>query len=305
MKIIKPNKAMTENKNLEYNTNTEELAFDIPDNAGIIDSRDIAKFYPQRKRNTNKGDYGSANIVAGSDRYIGAAALACAAALKSGCGYVKLTSTEKVRLALAAKYPQVIYLDECDLHSQSIAIGMGCGISGELYETIKFLTKNYAGTLIIDADGLNSIAKFGLDILRDSNCRIILTPHLKEFSRLTGKSMSEISQNPVREAQEFAKKFGVIVLLKGAATIITDGNKIQINTSGTTALAKGGSGDMLSGYMAGSAARGLSPFDAAVCSAHTMGISAEICSEQKTDYCATAHDILNNLHLAVKYLTGK
>ena len=294
---------MTEKKGLEYNINTE--FFDIPDNASIIDNLEIAKLYPKRKRNTNKGDYGSANIVAGSDKYIGAAALACAAALKSGCGYVKLTCTEKVKLALVAKYPQIIYLDECDLTSQAIAIGMGGGVSNELYDRIKILIKNYSGTLIIDADGLNSIARFGLDILRGGTCRIILTPHLKEFSRLTGKTMGALSQNPIKYAQEFAKKYNVILLLKGAASIITDGEKTAINTSGTTALAKGGSGDMLSGYIAGSAARGLSPFDAVICSAHTMGISAEISSRQKTDYCATAHDILNNLHLAVKYLTGK
>ena len=301
MKIID----MTEIKALEYIDYTKVFGFDIPDDASIIKSRDTAKFYPQRKRNTHKGDFGCANIVAGSDRYIGAAALACAAALKSGCGYVKLTTAEKVKLALAAKYPQVIYLDECDLNSQSIAIGMGCGVSSELYDKINFIAKNYSGTLIIDADGLNSIAKYGLDILKNSSCRIVVTPHLKEFSRLTEKEVSEISQNPVKSAQEFAKNYGVIVLLKGAASIITDGENTAINLSGTTALAKGGSGDMLSGYIAGSVARGLSPFDACICSAHTMGISAEISSAQKTDYCATAHDILNNLHLAVKHLTGK
>ncbi|MDE7440161.1 MAG: NAD(P)H-hydrate dehydratase [Clostridia bacterium] len=298
---------MTEKTADEYNINTEIFGFHIPsgENIRIIDSRDIAKFYPQRKRNTNKGDYGSANIVAGSDKYIGAAALAVEAALKSGCGYVKLTTTEKAKHALVVKYPQVIYLDDCDLTSQAIAIGMGCGVSSGLYDAIDFLTKNYSGTLIIDADGLNSAAKYGLDILKGSTCRIILTPHLKEFSRMTGKSVSEISQKPVNYAQEFARQFGVIMLLKGAASIITDGNEIAINISGTTALAKGGSGDMLSGYIAGSVARGLSPFDAAVCSAHTLGISAEISSQQKTDYCATARDILNNLHLAVKRLTGK
>lgn len=295
---------MTQNKDLEYNDNTTEFGFVVPENA-IINSRDIAKFYPQRKRNTNKGDYGSANIVAGSDKYIGAAALACSAALMSGCGYVKLTSVEKVKLALAVKYPQVIYLDDCDLKSQCIAIGMGCGVSDGLYDRIKFLVKNYSGTLLIDADGLNSIAKFGPHILKDGECCVILTPHLKEFSRLTGKSVNEILQNPVEFANKFAKEYGVIVLLKGAASIITDGENTAINTSGTTALAKGGSGDMLSGYIAGSVARGLPPFDACVCSAHTMGLSAEISSAQKTDYCATAHDILNNLHSAVKYLTER
>lgn len=295
---------MTEKTVNEYTDSTEEFGFDIPDGS-IIDSRDIAGFYPQRKRNTNKGDYGSANIIAGCDKYIGAAALAVEAALKSGCGYVKLTTAEKVKFALAVKFPQTIFLDKYDLKSQSIAIGMGCGVSRELYDTIAYLAKNYCGTLIIDADGLNSIAQYGLDIVKDSSCRIILTPHLKEFSRLIGKSVSEISESPVKTAQEFAKKFGVVLLLKGAASIITDGNRTAINTKGTTALAKGGSGDMLSGYIAGCAARGLLPFDAAVCSAHTMGISAEISSQQKTDYCATARDVLNNLHFAVKYLTGK
>lgn len=295
---------MTEKTANEYNNNTEVFGFDIPDGSIISDS-DVAAFFPQRKRNTNKGDYGSANIVAGSDKYIGAAALATEAALKSGCGYVKLTSTEKVKLALAVKYPQAIYLDDCDLNSQAIAIGMGCGVSKELYNRVNFLTQNYSGTLIIDADGLNSLSKYGLSIIKDSRCSIILTPHLKEFSRLTGKNLNEISRNPVHLAREFAKMYGIVLLLKGAASIITDGENTAINTSGSTALAKGGSGDMLSGYIAGSAARGLSPFAAAVCSAHTMGISAEISSEQKTDYCATAHDILKNIHLAVKRLTDK
>ncbi len=298
---------MTEKTFNEYTVNTEVFGFEIPDGetVRIIESGDIAKFYPERKRNTNKGDYGSANIVAGNDRYIGAPVLAVEAALKSGCGYVKLTSTEKIKYALAVKYPQVIYLEDCDLSAQAIAIGMGCGASRELYEKIKFLVKNYSGTLIIDADGLNSLSEFGLDILNYSLCRILLTPHLKEFSRMTGKSVKEILTNPIALSKQFAQEFGVTLLLKSSASIITDGDDTAINISGTTALAKGGSGDMLSGYIAGSVARGLSPFDAAVCSAYVMGTSAEISSQQKTDYCATARDILNNLHLVVKYLTGK
>lgn len=293
---------MTENSDKEYTVNTEVYGFDIREDC-VIRSRDIAKFFPIRKRNTNKGDYGSANIISGSDKYIGAAALAVGAALKSGCGYVKLTTTDKVKLALAAKYPQVIYLDECDLQSQAIVIGMGCGVSAELYDRIKFLVKNYSGTLIIDADGLNSIAKYGLDVIKGSSCRIILTPHLKEFSRLTGKSVSEISRAPVSLAQDFAKEFDVILLLKGAASIITDGDRTSINIRGTTALAKGGSGDMLSGFMCGTAARGVEPFDSACSAAFILGLSAEISSAEKTDYCTTAKDIIKNLHLAVKQLT--
>ena len=263
---------------------------------------EIKQFYPIRVRNSHKGTYGSANIIAGSDKYIGAAALAAEAALKSGCGYVKLTAPDKVRLALAAKYPQVIYLDEPDLASQTIAIGMGLGLKEEVYLTIKHLLSAYDKTLIIDADGLNALAKYGTDVLKTANCRVVLTPHVKEFSRLTGIDVKTIMDNPVNCALDFANEYKVTVLLKGADSIIADGARIAINKRGTTALAKAGSGDMLSGFMCGCAARGLEPFDAAVCASYTLGVSAEISSLQKTDYCATAKDILNNIHNAVNVI---
>ena len=182
---------------------------------------------------------------------------------------------------------------------------MGSGVSKELYEQIGNITQKFTGILIIDADGLNSIAQYGADVLFGSKCRIILTPHPKEFSRLLNKGIDEILEKPILKSEEFAKKYKVTLFLKGAFSIVTDGYETVIITRGSTALAKGGSGDMLSGYMAGSAARGLSAFDSAVCSAYTLGVSAEISSEQKTDYCATSQDILNNLHFAVKRLTGK
>lgn len=283
----------------------KDIDITCPDSgyAVIYDDGDIKPFYPKRKRNSNKGSYGTVNLIAGSSKYIGAAALCSEAALKSGCGYVKLTACDEVKYALAAKFPQIIYLEEEDLNSNSIAIGMGCGVSVGLYNKIKNLLANYTGTLIIDADGLNTISKFGIDILINKSCRVILTPHPKEFSRLTKFAVEEILSNPLKVAKDFAKKYGVILLLKGAASIITDGENTVINTKGSTALSKGGSGDMLSGFMGGCIARGLNPFDGAVCAAYTLGITAEEVSEQKTDYCATAKDIIKNIHHAVLRLT--
>lgn len=271
--------------------------------AKIFGNSDMKPYFAERKRNTHKGTYGTAIIVAGSDKYPGAAALACGAALKSGCGYVKLTTAEKVKYSLAPSFPQVIFSEDIDLNANSIALGMGCGASKELYEKIKLILKEYRGTFIIDADGLNALSEYGADILREKTCKVIITPHVKEFSRLTGLSVSEILADPAGTAQVFAKKYKVTVLLKGAASIITDGERTAINIRGTTALAKGGSGDMLSGYMCGLAARRLCTFDAAVCAAYTLGLSAEISSEEKTDYCATSEDIIKNLHFAVMRLT--
>ncbi|MDE5722212.1 MAG: NAD(P)H-hydrate dehydratase [Clostridia bacterium] len=269
----------------------------------IYSDLDIKKFYPERQRNSHKGTYGAANIIAGSDKYLGAAALAVSAALKSGCGYVKLTTGEKVKQSLAPVYPQVIYVDSEDLSANAIALGMGCGVSEELYAQIKRILKSYNGTLLIDADGLNALSEYGLDILREKSCNVILTPHVKEFSRLTGTSVGEILTDPVNAAKCFSKQYGVTLLLKGATSIICDGEKTALNIRGNSALSKGGSGDMLSGYMCGLLSRGLSPFDAAVCAAYTLGLSAEISAEKLTEYCATAEDIIKNLHFAVLRLT--
>lgn len=272
--------------------------------ASVCGDGDIAKFYPARRRNSHKGSYGSANLIVGSARYVGAAALAASAALQSGCGYVRLTTAQEVKAALAAAYPQVIYLSEPDFCSDCVAIGCGCGTSQELYALIKTALSGYGGKLIIDADGLNSLAEYGVAALKDKACRVLITPHVKEFSRLTGCSVAEILSDPVSKAQNFALKYGVTVLLKGAATVITDGVNTVINTRGTTALSKGGSGDLLCGLICGNAARGLSVFDAAVASSYALGVTAELCSREKTEYCVTADDLVKNFHKAVKCLTS-
>ena len=271
--------------------------------AFIYSDKDIKNFFPKRKRNTHKGTYGSACIAAGSDKYIGAAALACAAALKSGCGYIKLSTCERVASALAAKMPQVIFTDEADMTSDAAAVGMGWGISEEKYQYICNILKNYEKTLIIDADGLNTLSKYGVNVLKDKKCTVILTPHLKEFSRLSGYGADEIKSMPLKICRDFAKKYGVILLLKSASSILTDGENTVILHRGNSALAKGGSGDMLSGFMCGTAARGVPAFEAATCAAYVLGMTAEICSAGKSEYCVTSEDIIKNLHTAVLRLT--
>lgn len=259
--------------------------------------------FEKRKRNTHKGSFGTASIVAGSERYVGAAVLAAEAALKSGCGYVKLATCEKLKYAMAVKFPQIIYTEKPDFASQALAVGCGLGVSRELYETISFILKNYCGKLVLDADALNTISKYGADILKDKNCEAILTPHVKEFSRLCGLSVEEVIENPIKCAKDFALEYKVIVVLKSASTVICDGRRTVISARGTSALAKGGSGDMLTGFMCGALARGVDAFDGAVSSVHALGLAAEIASLKKTDFCATATDIIKNLHFSVMRLT--
>lgn len=271
--------------------------------AQIYEDIDIKNYYSKRRRNTHKGTYGTAQLVAGSEKFIGAAALAAEAALKSGCGYVKLNTHPQNRIALAAKLPQVIYSDDIDFSAQCIAVGCGCGVSEDLYGTISTLLNSYNGTLIIDADGLNTISKFGINILNNKKCNVVLTPHIKEFSRLSGLTVNEILASPVTHAHSFAQKFGVTVLLKSAVSVLADGDRVALCQRGNSALAKGGSGDMLTGYACGTIARGVDSFNAIAVASNTLGLTAEICAKDKTEYCVTSKDLIKNLHLAVRSLT--
>lgn len=269
----------------------------------IYSDGDARAFFPKRARNSHKGTYGTANIVCGSNKYIGAAALAVNAALQSGCGYVKLTAENAVKTALAPTFPQTVFLDDPDLSADCIAIGSGCGISEDLYGRIRFLLENYKGCLVIDADGLNALSAYGVDILKGAACSVVLTPHIKEFSRLASMPVDRILADPVGIARSFSKEYGVTLVLKSASTVICGGDRTLLNISGNTALSKGGSGDMLCGFMCGSIARGLSPFEGAACAAYVLGLSAEITAREVTEYCAKADDIIKNLFCAVKRLT--
>ena len=142
------------------------------------------------------------------------------------------------------------------LKSKVVTIGMGIGVSKDVYKIIKYFLLSYKNTLIIDADGLNSLAKYGIDILKEKReCSVILTPHVKEFERLSGYKVNEIKLNRVKFSEEFASKYNVILVLKDNVTLITSPTKEKyLNINGNSSLAKGGSGDLLSGIISGCAA---------------------------------------------------
>jgi NAD(P)H-hydrate epimerase len=163
----------------------------------------------------------------------------------------------------------------------------------------------YTGKLIIDADGLNTLAKYGVSILKNKSCQVLVTPHIKEFSRLSGKTVQEIVASPVECAKNFASAFGVTVLLKSATSVITDGTRTALNTTGNSALAKAGSGDMLAGFVGGSAARGLNLFDAACAGAFVMGNAAALSTQKNSPYAVVADDILSEVGTVIWELEKK
>ncbi len=274
----------------------------------VADTSFVASHFPPRPRDSHKGSFGTACIIAGSERYLGASALSVAAALRTGCGYVYAVVPATFKYALAVRYPQSIYCEEPLINADAIAVGMGLCCNERTYAQVCNLLENYQGKLIIDADGLNSLARYGTQVLKNTGAEVLITPHVGEMARLCNLTVSEVQNDPVGVACSFAEEYGVSVHLKSAVSVTCSvskdgGRQAIINVRGTSALAKAGSGDMLSGLICGNAARGLSLAEAAACSQFLLGASAEICSESMTDYAVTADDIIKNIPFALKRLT--
>lgn len=257
---------------------------------------------PKRKRNSHKGSYGKAAIVGGSERYTGAAYLSATACLRSGVGYTALFVPERILPYYYLKAPELLLrplkketLDEL-LSYDCVAYGMGMGISREVADGAKWLLKRYEGKLVLDADGLNSLAVYEKEnfseLFANKKCEVLITPHIKECSRLSGKTTTEILEEGLTATQAFADEYGVTVLLKNAATIVTDGTHIAVNTAGGSGQAKAGSGDVLSGLIAGLCATGLSAFEGAKLGAYLCGVSAELATADVGEYSLTATDVV-------------
>lgn len=267
----------------------------------VLDKKTVAALLPKRKRNTNKGDYGKAAIVAGSEEYTGAAYLAAAACLRAGAGYTALFVPENIFPYYVLKIPEVLLKKFKNLEDllvyDSIAYGMGMGISRQVADGAAWFIEHFSGKLILDADALNSLAKYCslADVFARKKGDVLLTPHVKEFSRLSKISVEEILANGFHAAKEFALRHGVTVLLKNAVSVIENGEKTCINERGTAGQAKGGTGDVLSGVIAGLCASGLSTFDGACAGAYAVGYAAEIAGEKISEYSLTATDLISYL----------
>lgn len=271
--------------------------------------QEIKKLLPERPFNANKGTFGKAMIIAGSLSMPGAAKIAVKGALSTGVGLTTLCFPDCIYPAVTSSLSENTFFAvkssakgcfhgstaaeilERAASYDAVAAGPGMGAFPETEMLMGALIKCSKGKIIIDADGINIISR-NIDILKESEAEILLTPHPGEMSRLTGKSIAEINADREKTASDFAKEYGVTVLLKGANTVIAspDG-RIAINPTGCTALSRGGSGDLLTGIAVSLAAQGLSLFDAAVLSAYVHGLAGEKAQEKYTAYSATVERI--------------
>ncbi len=285
-----------------------------------IEKTDAQALLPTRKRYSHKGSYGAAAIVAGSAQYTGAAYLALQACLRSGVGYAVLFTPQELLSRFMLKAPEALLKPLCAgsktvfhkgvfthlLSYQAIAYGMGLGASEEVAKGAQFLLKNYTGKLILDASALDSLAAHTKveKLFQNKKCDVVITPHVKEFSRLSKDLVTEILEKGLTAPVAFAKSIGANVYLKNAVSLLTDGKETFVQTRGNDGLAKAGSGDVLSGVLAGLCAQGLSTLDSARLGGFLVGRAAEIAAETQSTRSALASDIIECLGKAFLEIEG-
>lgn len=281
-----------------------------------IDAKLVLPFLPKRDDNSNKGSFGKILNIAGSRLFSGAAFLSSKSALRIGAGYVSLACPDEIISRIAPALPEITYLplksnsvgsinDENiieEIHNYDV-ISVGCGLT-TCEDTQKFLISflkqiNDRQKLIVDADGLNILALHRNEL---SLKNTIITPHPKELSRLLNISLAEVNENREKYARITSQTYECITVLKGHNTIVTNGDKIYVNTTGNSALAKAGTGDVLTGLIAGLLAQKVPPYQAAMLAVYIHGLAGDFASEDYTIYSVLASDVIEYIPFAISDL---
>lgn len=274
---------------------------------------DIQKM-PQRKERSNKGTFGRVLVIAGSKNMSGAAYLSAKAAYRTGAGLVKILTDESNRAILQSMLPEAIlstYQSDCldtkmiqrELEWATVVVlGPGIGTGEIAQKLVSFVTANIKIPLILDADAINLLAddeKYVIKNKIDQNAKlhlpssVILTPHLREMSRLTKLPLHHIVSDVFTVASEYRGEY--VLVLKDARTIVVNEDQMYLNVSGNNGMATAGSGDVLTGVIAGLVAQGMGNFDAATMGVYLHGIAGDYAAKEKNCYSVMASDIIDAL----------
>ena len=276
---------------------------------------------PKRPADSHKGLYGSVLVLAGGRGMAGAAALAGASALRSGAGLVRIATPAEVQPTVASLEPSYMtYPLENDEHgalrieparrvlstllesADVLAMGPGLGRADSVRELVHWVVESVKVPTILDADALTALAG-QTDVLNDLRHPLVITPHPGEFARLTGQSTAEIQADREKHAIALAQADHMVVVLKGARTIVTDGQRIFVNTTGNPGMATGGSGDVLTGVIAALIGQKFPPFEAAQLGVYVHGLAGDIARDQNGEIGMIASDIVDSLPDAFYHLT--
>ncbi|MBQ8539298.1 MAG: NAD(P)H-hydrate dehydratase [Ruminococcus sp.] len=272
---------------------------------------------PKRPDDANKGTMGTLLSICGSYSMAGACTLSSLSALRSGVGLLKVALPKSIYPIVSSSVYEAVFLplDESEKGTvtansldfllenaeKCTAVMLGCGLK-LCEETVEFVEKFVSSCtipMLIDADGINAIF-MNIDVLTQSKADIVLTPHPKEMSRISGLSVEFIQSNRVEIAEKIARKLGVTIVLKGKDTVVTDGVRTRINKTGNCGMAKGGSGDVLSGVIASLMAQGLDSFEACCVGVYIHGLCGDLAAKDLSKIAMLPRDLVNYLPKAFK-----
>ncbi len=279
-------------------------------NLYYLEQQDIVSLLKKRTRFSHKGSFGHALIVAGSKGMAGASVLSSKAAMRAGAGLVTVHGPECNRTILQTSIPEMIFQSDIqqDVISEVpdtdkfnvVAVGPGIGTSSETTEMLRDLLSNLKVPCILDADALNIIGQ-NTDLLEFIPENSILTPHPKEFERIFGEC--ETSYDRMIKAQEAALRYKIFIILKGAYTlIVTPDGRFLFNSTGNSGMATAGSGDVLTGILAGLLAQSYTSEEASKLGVFIHGRSGDLALENESKESLIASDIIENLGKAFKSL---
>ncbi len=276
----------------------------------------------KRKPDTHKGDYGHVLIVGGSRGLSGAVCLSAKAALRSGAGLVtvgvpkslndifEIKLTEAMSLPLAEEEGALSqeafsniksFLKKIDL----IVLGPGAGLGISTRKLIIRIIKEIDKPMVVDADALTALALNPEVLLKRKTKTLVLTPHLGEFSRLVKLDVGKIKKKRKELVKKFALRYNLTLILKGSSTLVSDGRRIFENNTGNPGMATAGSGDVLSGIIAGLLSQGVDQFKAAKVGVYLHGLAGDFALRDKTQNCLIASDIIEYLPSTIKRLLKK
>ncbi len=284
----------------------------------LVDGGLAASLLPVRRADDHKGTFGHVLVVAGSVGKVGAARMTAHAALRSGAGLVSVAIEYDLVGQLMAETPEImsrpmhgengqLSMDCFDALKQAwadmsaVAVGPGLGTDDSVAPLVSRLVTECPLPVVLDADALTVLTP-QLSCLSQRRIATVLTPHPGEMARLTGLTVAEVQANRIEVAQQFARDHGVCVLLKGAHTVVTDGERVWINSSGNSGMASAGMGDVLTGMIVSYLAQGLEPFCAAALAAYVHGAAADLCRQQIGGVGYLAGDVMANIPMARRLL---
>ena len=276
----------------------------------MLNEESLREILPKREMNTNKSSFGKLLVITGSKKFKGAAHLSLEAALRGGVGYVNYVGNSELVSELSSKYPEAIYktVSEFDSLSDSeikeilelskkcsaTLIGSGSDNTKGLLALVLALLREEGSPIVLDADAINALSELkeeGRAAIKAARRAVIITPHPLEFARLAGYDVAEVQANRMSVAEKFAQEYGALVVLKGAGTIIADSSSLSINVTGSSALAKAGSGDVLAGLLSALVAQNIEIHRAASLAVALHALAGDKLAKEFSSYGVTPSDL--------------